>query len=64
MTLLGKISYEKKNVNKMVEEELDEFRREIDLKFAEAETKNFVMDRHLLRLPQKSRTTSSVVKSS
>lgn len=64
MTLLGKITYEKKNVNKMVEEELDEFRREIDLKFAEAETKNFVMDRHLLRQPQKSRKTSSVVKSS
>lgn len=33
LTLLGKVLYEKRNVNTDVEDELAEFRREIDHKF-------------------------------
>ena len=43
--MVDKISYEKRNVNVLVEDELDEFRQEIEVKFAEAETKRYVMAR-------------------
>ena len=43
--MVEKISYEKRNINVLVEDELDEFRQEIEVKFAEAETKSYVMAR-------------------
>ena len=45
LTSLDKIVYEKKNVNKPVEDELCQFRREIEAKFAKSMTKDFVMTR-------------------
>ena len=47
LTMLDKIQYEKKDINLMVEEELDEFRKEIEAKYASASTKNYVMERTL-----------------
>jgi len=43
--MVDKISYEKRNINVLVEDELDEFRQEIEVKFAEAGTKSYVMAR-------------------
>ena len=48
MSLLGKVLYEKRNVNRDVEKELAEFRREIELKFEQSSINNFVLNRHLL----------------
>ena len=49
LSLLVKVLYEKRNVNKDVEDELAEFRREIELKYEQSTTKSFVLDRHLLQ---------------
>ena len=43
--MLNKIVYEKKKVNQLVEDELDEFRREIEAKFAVSLSKHYVMPR-------------------
>ena len=45
LTLVDHKVYEKKNVNQLVEDELAEFRKEIEAKFADAQTKNYVMAR-------------------
>ena len=45
LTMLNKIVYEKKKVNQLVEDELDEFRREIEAKFAVSLSKHYVMPR-------------------
>ena len=45
MSLLGIIVYEKKHFNKLVEDELAEFRKEIEYKFHFAQTKNYEMVR-------------------
>jgi len=45
LTLLDKIVYEKKSVNKLVEDELAEFRVEIEAKFQYAQTKSYFMSR-------------------
>ncbi len=34
LTMLDKMTYEKRNINKLVEDELHEFRAEIEAKFA------------------------------
>ena len=41
--MLNKIVYEKRNVNQLVEDELDEFRKEIEAKFAQGQTKGYIM---------------------
>ena len=43
--MLNKIVYEKKKVNQLVEDELDEFRREIEAKFTVSLSKHYVMPR-------------------
>ena len=45
LTMLNKIVYEKRNVNQLVEDELDEFRKEIESKFAQGQTKGYFMPR-------------------
>lgn len=45
LSMLEMIVYEKRNVNKLVEDELDEFRKEIEAKFAESQIKNYQMHR-------------------
>ena len=45
LTMLNKIVYEKRNVNQLVEDELDEFRKEIESKFALGQTKGYIMPR-------------------
>ena len=43
--MLDKIVYAKKNANKLVEDELDEFRTEIEEKFQNAQTRSYIMPR-------------------
>ena len=45
LSMLDKIVYEKRNANQMVEDELNEFRKEIEAKFEVSEAKNYVMKR-------------------
>ena len=54
--MLDKIVYEKRNVNKLVEDELDEFRKEIEAKFAASQTKRYAMK----RLPEQKKKAKSI----